>query len=369
MTPHPRKEARADSARRTKLAGLWTVIAVVGGGFAASAYTMLNQPPDPVVLCQRGTQIAASTIVLADTTDALTEIQSRRLRRAIEAERDGMPRGGRLPIIAINDGDASQPAELFSGCNPGRSNDVNPLFVTAGKVDAEWAATFGKPVEAATAAAAGRPETPSSPLIATTAALLTRPDFDASVPHRRLVLVSDMVEHQRGGYSHLAGGDLWKGYASSGLARYAALDLRGVTVAIDYLLRPQYAALQGPAHRRPRAHEPGRQHADQARIPEARAETAEQGPPQLHADRRVPDRLHGWGRQGRQRLLRALAREQPRQHRRGAEHLRLPEAHAQRRRRQELSRQLRGENLPAQHRGGDQPLGERPVRHAFRDCC
>jgi len=127
---HPRKEARANSARRAKLAGLWTVIAMVGGGFGASAYTMLNRPPDPVVLCQRGTQIAASTIVLADMTDALTEIQSRRLRRAIEAERDGVPRGGRLSIIAINDGDASQPVELFSGCNPGRSGDVNPIAAT-----------------------------------------------------------------------------------------------------------------------------------------------------------------------------------------------------------------------------------------------
>jgi len=249
MTPDPRKQARADSARRAKLAGLWTVIALVGGAFGASAYTMLSRPPDPVVLCQRGTYISASTVVLADTTDALTEIQSRRLRRAIEAGRDRTPRGGRFSIVAINDSDPSQPAELFSGCNPGRSSDVNPLFVTAGKVDAEWAATFGKPVEAAIAGAAERLETPSSPLIATIAALLTRPDFDARVPQRRLVMVSDMVEHQKG-YSHLSGGDFWKGYANSGLARYATLDLRGVAVAIDYLVRPKYANVQGAPHRR-----------------------------------------------------------------------------------------------------------------------
>jgi len=250
MTPTLRKEARADGARRLKLAGLWSIIALVGGGFGASAYTMLNRPPDPVALCQRGTSITASTIVLADTTDALTEIQGRRLRRAIEAERDRTPRGGRLSIVAINDSDPTQPVELFSGCNPGRSSDVNPLFVTAGKVDAEWTVSFGKPVEAAIAAAIDRPETPSSPLIATTAALLTRPDFDTSVAARRLVMVSDMIEHQKGGYSHLAGSDFWKGYANSGLARYAALDLRGVAVAIDYLARPQYATVQGLAHRR-----------------------------------------------------------------------------------------------------------------------
>lgn len=34
------------------------------------------------------------------------------------------------------------------------------------------------------------------------------------------------------------------------MPKLAALDLRGVSVAVDYLVRPKFAAVQGAAHRR-----------------------------------------------------------------------------------------------------------------------
>lgn len=245
---HSRGTARG--GRTAKLMVLWLVIALVVGGFGASAFTMLNRPPDAVALCEQGARIAASTIVLVDTTDALTEIHRRRVRAAIEAERDALPRGGKLSVVTMNEADPSQPMEIVSACNPGKSADANPLFVTVSQVDKQWAAAFGGPVEAAIARASDAPVAGSSPLIATAAALLTRPDFDARVPQRRLVVVSDMLEHQKGGYSQIAGGDFWKSYVNSSLSRLVTLDLRGVAVAIDYLARPNYSGVQGPAHRR-----------------------------------------------------------------------------------------------------------------------
>jgi hypothetical protein len=250
MRTQRQSRGAAGGGRTAKLIVLWLVIAAVVGGFGASAFTLLNRPPDAVALCEQGSHIAASTIVLVDTTDALTEIHRRRVRAAIEAERDALPRGGKLSVVTMNEADPSQPVEIVSACNPGKSGDANPLFVTVSQVDKHWAAAFGEPVEAAIARASEAPAAGSSPLIATAAALLTRPDFDARVPQRRLVVVSDMLEHQKGGYSQLGGGDFWKGYANSSLSRLVALDLRGVAVAIDYLARPNYAGVQGAQHRR-----------------------------------------------------------------------------------------------------------------------
>ena len=250
MRPVRRAKARAEQGRNIKLIGLWLVIVGIGGGVGAAAWTMVNRPPDAFSLCESGSNIAASSIMLVDATDALTAIQKRRVKAAVETERDRLPYGGKLTIVTVNGADASQPIEVVSSCNPGKASDNNPLFTTASKVEKRWTDAFNGPVELAIAKASDGAVGANSALIATIAALLTRPDFDARTPVRRLTIVSDMLEHVRGGYSHLAGGNFWKGYVNSPLPRLAPLDLRGVSVAIDYLVRLQFAAVQGAAHRR-----------------------------------------------------------------------------------------------------------------------
>lgn len=249
MRPHRLPKAPAKQGRTGKLIALWLVILVIGGGFAAAAWTMVNRPPDAYAQCENGIHIAASAIVLVDATDALTDIQKRRVKTAVEAERDRLPYGGKLSVVTINSADAGQPIEVVSACNPGKASDSNPLFATPSKVEKRWSEAFGKPVEAAIALASDGPRAANSPLIATVSALLTRPDFDARTPVRRLTIVSDMLEHTQGGYSQLTGGNFWKNYVNSSLARRIALDMRGVSVAIDYLVRPQYAEIQGVSHR------------------------------------------------------------------------------------------------------------------------
>lgn len=250
MLPRRHYHGAPKGGRTAKLAVLWLVIALVLGAFGASAYVMLNRPPDAVALCESGTRIEVSAVVLVDTTDALSEIQRRRVRAAIEVERDRLPRGAKLTIVTINEADPSQPIEVVTACNPGKAADANPLFVTTSQVDKRWSVAFGGPVESAIARASKGPEAASSPIIATVAALTTRPDFDARVGERRLIIISDMLEHQKGGYSQMAGGDFWKAYKTSSLYRLVALDLKGITVGIDYLVRPQYAGVQGTSHRR-----------------------------------------------------------------------------------------------------------------------
>ncbi len=249
MRPHPSRHGGKAGSRLIKLLTLWTLILGAGGGLAAAGLIAVNQPADAVTLCRQG-RLKSSTLVLIDTTDPLTEIQARRLRAAVEAERDELPRGGRLTLLLLNPDDAGAPVELASLCNPGRAADADPLFHTTSRIDKDWQEGFAAPLDAALAKAGATGAAAASPIIATIAAALTRPDFDRRVPARRLLIVSDLLEYTKGGYSQLAGGNLWKAYAASALARDMPLDLHGVSVAVDYLARPRFAAVQGDTHRR-----------------------------------------------------------------------------------------------------------------------
>lgn len=245
----PRAGRRAsERTSHAKLVALWTVIAVAGAGFAAAGVMTITAPPDAAALCESGT-VAASTLILVDTSDTLSEIQRRRVKATIETERDRLRAGEKLTILIMNSDSPGEPLEVLSACSPGRPQDANPLFVTRSKIDARWSAAFADPIDDAITEASAAPEAESSPLVQTIAAALTRPDFDARVPSRRLVIASDMMQHQKGGYSQVTGGDFWQAYARSELVSIIDFDLRGVAIAIDYLLREKYARVQGDQHR------------------------------------------------------------------------------------------------------------------------
>jgi hypothetical protein len=249
MPTHPRRHAEPKAGRRIKLAAIWLVIVTALGGFGVAALITASAPPDAFAVCERGGLPVASTVIMVDTSDELNDVQRKRVKATVGTERDRLPRGGRLTVLGLNPEKPWEPLEIVSACNPGTAADANPIFVTRSRTDKQWSAAFGAPIEAAIIRANSGPASPNSPIIATIAAALTRPDFDSRTPNRRLILISDMLEHQNGAYSQLKGGDLWRSYQSSPPGKRTVLDLRGTEVAIDYLARPQYAAVQGTRHR------------------------------------------------------------------------------------------------------------------------
>lgn len=238
------------TSRTARLIIVWSGIGLLTAGFGTAGIALMTREPDPSILCARGAGLRASTLIIVDPTDAFAEVQRRRVRATIEGERDRLAHGGKLTVLVLGDAAPAEPMEIVSVCNPGRPGDLNPLFETVRTAERRWADAFAEPIDAAIRRASDYPPSANSPIIATIAAGLTRPDFDARVPERRLVLISDLLEHQKGGYSQLAGGDFWKAYSGSELARQGPLDLRGLVVSVDYLVRPQFAAIQGERHRR-----------------------------------------------------------------------------------------------------------------------
>lgn len=241
--------AEKSSKRFITLAALWGVIGIGVAGFGAAAYMAANRPVGAFALCESsGLKAAATTAIMVDATDAFTDDQRHRLKSTIEGERDRLPEGGRLIIVSLNPDAAWEPVELISVCNPGKGENANPLLVTRSKVEKRWQAVYGEPIDQAIQLSMDRGVSERSPIIITLSALLARADFDNRVAARRLVIISDLLEHEKGVYSQLRGGDFWGAYQASSLPKSARLDLRGVSVAVDYLQRGKFAGIQGPRH-------------------------------------------------------------------------------------------------------------------------
>jgi len=220
--------------------------ALAGAGYLAFA----SRPPrlNQATLCPLDGRPGASTLLVVDTTDPLTRVQAARLAATIRDARDSLPAQGRLTILFLDAANAYDPREILSLCNPGSIRDSNPFTQTAKRVERRWREAFEAPVESAIESLLRAPAASRSPIVETIAAATARPDFDARNPNRRLLVVSDMLQHTNA-YSHYAGRMRWESFAQSRLAPAALADLTGATVEVEYIRRPGTAHLQTEAHR------------------------------------------------------------------------------------------------------------------------
>ena len=161
------------------------------------------------------------------------------------------PEYGKLVVVVFDGADKGAPREIFSRCAPANPATMSELQGQE-HATALWPERFEKPLSAAVSQLGNAPSATRSPIIAAISQITQRPDFDSRVTWRALFLVSDGLEHDRRGFSHMKGGTtsaLIRRFRESGLVATAPADLTGVAVTFDYLLRPEFAARQNADHR------------------------------------------------------------------------------------------------------------------------
>jgi len=224
---------------------LVAVAAIVLGGLGAAAFIMRPPPTNAETLCRTDAPLAAHTIILVDATDRLEPRHRRKLRAVLAQERGRLSQYDRLTIMRLNMRRPQEPTILFSKCLPRPPEQTNPLFENARLTQQRWDEDFAGALDDAmrSAAAAGRAR--ASPIIAGLRAVAADPDYDSSIPARRLVLVSDLLEHDPQGFSLYAPeADFtrWQAQAPSGPPDFTAVDIR--VIPID---RPDHAERQAAA--------------------------------------------------------------------------------------------------------------------------
>lgn len=234
-------------ARRGDRMGLALILAafIVLGGLAAAGFAFRPPPTDPDTLCRTDAPPAAHTYVLVDATDRLEPRHRRRLAALIRQEQQRLARYDRLTLAALRADRPQEPRLFFSLCNPGDGRSVNPLIQNAAQAQARWQAAFGDALDSAVRRAGAGRSAPASPILAGLRAIAADPDFGEEIAARRLVLVSDLLEHEPDGFSLYAEAASFEAWRAQSPA--APADLSGVAVRIATLDRPDRAPAQARA--------------------------------------------------------------------------------------------------------------------------
>jgi hypothetical protein len=215
------------------------------GGFGAAAFLLRPPPTDAETLCRTDAPLGAHTLVLVDSTDRLEPRHRRKLRAVLAQERARLGQYDRLTLMRLNARRPQEPTILFSRCLPRLPEQTNPLFENARRTQERWDADFAGALDRALRSAASGGRANQSPILAGLRAAAADPDFDPLIPRRRLVLVSDLLEHDPQGFSHYveaADFSAWRAQAAVNTPDFSRVDVR--VVPLD---RPDHAARQTQA--------------------------------------------------------------------------------------------------------------------------
>ncbi|MEA1941985.1 MAG: hypothetical protein U9P68_07060 [Pseudomonadota bacterium] len=170
------------------------IIAAVLGAISYAAFVLKPAEYDSQTLCLADSTPPHSVVVI-DKTDLYSSAQADAIGDLILRARDALAVGERFSLYELNESGELRNTNRFSLCNPGAGEQVNPLYRNPERVQARYNALFAEPLDRALADLVTPKDAPSSPIIEALARLGQDPSFDRTVPRRRIVLVSDMLQN------------------------------------------------------------------------------------------------------------------------------------------------------------------------------
>ncbi len=230
--------------RRRKEHGPWfwrsAIALMLSSVFALFAAAAMYQPPatDSETNCRLDRRDPAHTIVLVDQSDPFDSVDLDWVYALLEEEARGLERYGRLSVAVPNSESPYDPQIVFSACSPGSAAAANPLWQNPRMVEQAWANRFREPLVRRADEVLKDTVAPSSPLMEAIFTLAARPDFKDRDASRRMVIVSDLIQHSRDFSMYRNGAD-YDAYQASALERMRP-QLEGVAVTARIMPRPQY---------------------------------------------------------------------------------------------------------------------------------
>ncbi|WP_421787091.1 hypothetical protein [Hyphobacterium sp.] len=178
------------------LLGVFNLIVVAGVIGVVSYFALTLRPAeyDADTLCIAGI-VPPHRVVIIDKTDLYSRQQAALIEQTILDERDGLAVGERLSLFELNETGRLADTNEFSLCNPGSGDQVNPLYRNPERIQARYEALFDAPLQQALSDLVEPKDAPQSPILEALAELTLEPSMAQSVPGRRIVLVSDMLQN------------------------------------------------------------------------------------------------------------------------------------------------------------------------------
>ncbi|MEL7546743.1 MAG: hypothetical protein AAGJ84_08835 [Pseudomonadota bacterium] len=227
----------------------FVIVAILVGAVGYMLYRLQPVPYDEDTLCLVSDQLPAHTAIIIDKTDAYTEIEAGLIERVIRRSRDQLDVGERITLFELDQAGRFDPRGELTLCNPGRGDQVNPLFNNPRMMEEAYAEKFAGPMDEVLADLVVPKEAPSSPILEAVARLAQTENFSERAPQRRLVLVSDMLQNSDIFTIYGAGGSLPENIPSAS-ATAAAIEnrygsaLSGVEIEVRLIQRDRYVDMQ-----------------------------------------------------------------------------------------------------------------------------
>ncbi|MGH1420647.1 MAG: hypothetical protein ACRBEQ_02440 [Hyphomonas sp.] len=228
--------------RREKGPMFWrlTIGAMVAVVFAVFAFVAFNRPPaiSKESACRVDRNDPAHTVLLIDQSDPFNPNDLDWVYEFVDMEARALPKYGKLTVMVPNAGNPYNPTAIFTACSPGSPSEANPITQNPRMIEQAFQKDFYQPLKDVVEGALMDEEQPSSPLFEAIYSISDRPDFQAGNEQRRLVLVSDLMQHSDGFSFYRLGAD-YDAYLASKLAETSP-EMSDVKVVARIVPRQDY---------------------------------------------------------------------------------------------------------------------------------
>ena len=159
----------------------------------ATVWLMRPADLDAATLCPTNRPLAGHTVVIVDRTDRWTTAMGAALTQLVENAQRDTDRYEKFSIVSLDANQSVHP--LFTICNPGTPTFWSDLYRGRRYTTRDFEQRFVGAAERVIEDVREPSEASSSPIVEYVHRWLGSDDFNATVPHRRLILVSDMRQN------------------------------------------------------------------------------------------------------------------------------------------------------------------------------
>lgn len=228
------------------------LLAIAVGAAASIGYfywqaIQAHVPLDDQTLCP--TSGAESiTAVLIDRTDAFNPVQQAEIRKRLEDIKRDVPKHGAIEVYVVAPVVKAVLSPEIKVCNPGNPEDVSKWTDNQRMAERLWRSRFADKLDQVFASAVSSAETSSSPIMESiqSLAITAFSDRDAQLREKRLIIVSDMLQHS-GVASVYKGVPSFEQFRNGAAFRQLRSDLHDARVDLLLVRRETAKAVQGKA--------------------------------------------------------------------------------------------------------------------------
>jgi hypothetical protein len=196
-------------------------------------------PTDPATLCPTKRQPADISVILLDVSDRFSEPQRIQIQNHLTRLRDSIPRFGLVEVYTVDRFRRRVTEPVVHVCNPGTGSDLNRIYQNPDLAKKKWDG-FAAKLTADINRQILAPAMSTSPIFeaiqSTALRTFGNPKYDG-LP-KRLVIVSDLLQHVPGQLSMYEGVPTFESFKATPYFSRVRSDLEGVSVLVFYLARP-----------------------------------------------------------------------------------------------------------------------------------